>query len=181
MSTQVHALNSHSTLVCKGKHASRFAITRFGSMHNASMWKPQEDSVSVDRQWAEGRGTRGFSAAAADDSHGPEETEFHLRAERTLEHFQERIEAFVEDAELDESDVEYTMGVMNIKLGSLGTYVLNKQAPNRQLWLSSPISGPVRYDFDAANGCWVCVRDGHKLHELLQKELSGLLGGELSL
>jgi hypothetical protein len=42
-------------------------------------------------------------------------------------------------------------------------------------------SGPVRYDFDAANGCWVCVRDGHKLHELLQKELSGLLGGELSL
>jgi hypothetical protein len=92
LSSQVHALNSHSSLVCKGNHASRIARTLSGSMRNASMRKPQEGSVSVERQWAEGRGARGFSAAAADDSHGPEETEFHLRAERTLEHFQERIE-----------------------------------------------------------------------------------------
>jgi hypothetical protein len=30
-------------------------------------------------------------------------------------------------------------GVMTIKLGSLGTYVINKQAPNRQIWMSSPV------------------------------------------
>lgn len=30
-------------------------------------------------------------------------------------------------------------GVMTVKLGDLGTYVLNKQTPNRQIWLSSPV------------------------------------------
>ena len=28
-----------------------------------------------------------------------------------------------------------------------GTYVLNKQPPNKQIWLSSPVSGPKRYDW----------------------------------
>lgn len=31
-------------------------------------------------------------------------------------------------------------GVLTIRLGGdMGTYVLNKQAPNKQLWLSSPV------------------------------------------
>jgi len=30
-------------------------------------------------------------------------------------------------------------GVLTVKLGEHGTYVINKQAPNRQMWLSSPI------------------------------------------
>jgi len=42
-------------------------------------------------------------------------------------------------------------------------------------------SGPVRYDYDAAGGFWFYHRDGHKLHEQLQKELVQLCGGELSL
>lgn len=29
--------------------------------------------------------------------------------------------------------------VLTLKLGELGTYVLNKQTPNRQIWLSSPV------------------------------------------
>lgn len=28
---------------------------------------------------------------------------------------------------------------MTVRLGDKGTYVLNKQTPNRQLWLSSPV------------------------------------------
>ncbi|MCD7448451.1 hypothetical protein HAX54_042249, partial [Datura stramonium] len=28
--------------------------------------------------------------------------------------------------------------VLTLKLGSLGTYVINKQTPNRQIWMSSP-------------------------------------------
>jgi frataxin-like iron-binding protein CyaY len=42
-------------------------------------------------------------------------------------------------------------------------------------------SGPSRFDYDVAGGFWVYHRDGHKLHELLQKELVQLCGGELSL
>ena len=40
--------------------------------------------------------------------------------------------------------MEGVQGVIKIELGQHGTYVLNKQAPNRQLWMSCPVSGPVR-------------------------------------
>lgn len=30
-------------------------------------------------------------------------------------------------------------GVLTMQLGSHGTYVINKQTPNKQIWLSSPI------------------------------------------
>lgn len=40
--------------------------------------------------------------------------------------------------------VRPVQGVIKLALGEHGTYVLNKQAPNKQLWMSSPVSGPVR-------------------------------------
>lgn len=59
-----------------------------------------------------------------------------------------------------------------------------RQSPNRQIWLSSPISGPKRYDFVPANdqtgnhfkGYWIYKHDGCTLHELLQLELPKLIG-----
>lgn len=68
-----------------------------------------------------------------------------------------------------------------------GTYVLNKQPFNRQIWLSSPISGPKRYDWvilgegqnqkaDTAAGDWIYARDGSTLNELLLKEIAVDLG-----
>lgn len=64
-----------------------------------------------------------------------------------------------------------------------GTYVINKQANNKQIWLSSPTSGPKRFDWVLAGegmhekegggqGDWVYLRDGSSLTDLLQKELS---------
>lgn len=50
-----------------------------------------------------------------------------------------------------------------------GTYVINRQTPNLQIWLSSPTSGPKRYDF--INGTWVYKHDNTTLHALLNKEL----------
>jgi frataxin len=60
--------------------------------------------------------------------------------------------------------------------------VLNKQPPNKQIWLSSPISGPKRFDWVIAQegmnskegsgqGDWVYMRDGSSLTEILRKEL----------
>ena len=54
-----------------------------------------------------------------------------------------------EDAVID--DVNYSSGVMKVDFvddQGKKTYVLNKQAPNKQLWLSSPFSGPQRYEYD---------------------------------
>ena len=38
------------------------------------------------------------------------------------------------------------MGVLTMVLDGGNTYVLNKQRPNRQVWLSSPVSGPRRFE-----------------------------------
>nr|AAH58533.1 Fxn protein [Mus musculus] len=73
-----------------------------------------------------------------------------------------------------------TDGVLTIKLGGdLGTYVINKQTPNKQIWLSSPSSGPKRYDWTGKN--WVYSHDGVSLHELLARELTKALNTKLDL
>lgn len=72
-------------------------------------------------------------------------------------------------------------GVMNINITGIGTYVINKQPPNKQIWLSSPISGPKRFDYvivsdgqhqkeGTATGGWVYLRDGATLNEILNEE-----------
>ena len=72
------------------------------------------------------------------------------------------------DTELSlEMEVDYADGVLNVVVGSLGTFVLNKQAPNLQIWLSSPVSGPLRYDFCASSTSWQNSRDQHDLLERL--------------
>jgi frataxin len=86
--------------------------------------------------------------------------------------------------------------------------VINKQPPNKQIWLSSPVSGPKRYDWvvagdagqhekegsvgaddadfagdDGEGGKWIYIRDGSSLSELLKSEIGVVLptdaeGGE---
>lgn len=73
-------------------------------------------------------------------------------------------------------------GVLSITFPPTGTYVINKQPPNKQIWVSSPLSGPKRYDWvlegegmhekeGGGTGEWVYLRDGTNLTELLGKEL----------
>ena len=59
--------------------------------------------------------------------------------------------------------------MLTLHLGEKGTYVINKQSPNKQIWLSSPISGPKRYEF--IETVWIYKHDGMTLHQLLEKEL----------
>ncbi|KAI9674267.1 MAG: Mitochondrial chaperone Frataxin [Trizodia sp. TS-e1964] len=70
-----------------------------------------------------------------------------------------------------ELDVDFSAGVLTVEhVASRGTYVLNKQPPNRQVWLSSPVSGPRRFDY-VVGGEWVCLRDGVKIGDVLREEL----------
>ena len=52
-----------------------------------------------------------------------------------------------------------------------GTWVVNKHAPTRQIWLSSPKSGARHYAFDTASGQWKDTRGGPDLLALLSAEL----------
>jgi len=92
----------------------------------------------------------------------------------------EKLEELQEETE--EIDVEYSAGVLTLTFPPNGTYVINKQPPNKQIWLSSPLTGPKRYDYvvlsegqDAKEGTgrgeWVYLRDGSTLTGLLQTEV----------
>lgn len=97
--------------------------------------------------------------------------QFEKISDETLESLTEYFDELVEAAtHLEDADVSYGDGVLTVKFGdSCGTYVINRQTPNKQIWLSSPKSGPKRYDF--INGKWVYKHDGKSLHQLLNDEI----------
>lgn len=75
------------------------------------------------------------------------EKDYHIIADSSLEEIMDRLTVLEDIEELEDLDVNYSMGVLNITLGAEhGTWVINKQTPNRQLWWSSPLSGPRRYE-----------------------------------
>ena len=97
-------------------------------------------------------------------------------ANETLESLTERFDNLADEFSHlfnDEYDATYSNNVLTIKLDSKrGTFVINTQTPNSQIWLSSPKSGPYRYDF--IDNKWVYKHTGETLHELLTKEFSEL-------
>ncbi|KAL2166823.1 hypothetical protein VTG60DRAFT_2099 [Thermothelomyces hinnuleus] len=108
-------------------------------------------------------------------------SEYHNIADEYLERLLTRLEELQDERE--DVDVEFSSGVLTLSLGpDVGTYVINKQPPNKQIWLSSPKTGPKRYDYvvlgegqnekqDTATGDWVYLRDGSTLNELLKNEI----------
>ncbi|PWN40064.1 Frataxin-like protein [Ceraceosorus guamensis] len=73
-------------------------------------------------------------------------------------------------------------GVLTLRLGQAGTYVINKQPPNQQIWLSSPKSGPKRFDYDTSAKQWFSNKEGITvtLQELLDEELSAVFGFDVN-
>ena len=71
----------------------------------------------------------------------------------TLESINDRFSELIEDYEsLADGDTTLADGVLTVKLSHHGTYVLNKQTPNKQIWLSSPVIGPYRFDIIRVGG-----------------------------
>ncbi len=104
--------------------------------------------------------------------------EFERQSEHTLEYLSTAFEDLSDNIDFgSDFDVTYSDGVLTIAFGpEHGTYVLNKQSPNKQVWLSSPKSGPKRYDFNEATKSWVYRHDQSDLFELLSKEISEVIG-----
>ncbi|XP_022697401.1 frataxin, mitochondrial-like isoform X2 [Varroa jacobsoni] len=93
----------------------------------------------------------------------------------SLENLCEYFEKLLE--EVTDADVNLSDGVLTVMLGqNHGTYVINKQTPNRQIWLSSPISGPKRYDYIDSE--WIYKHDGRSLNALLTQEMRQILQNE---
>ena len=90
------------------------------------------------------------------------EQAFASLADSLLESLEEAIGA--------EGDAELQGGVLTVE-GEAGTWLVNKHAPTRQIWLSSPRSGARHYAFDAGSGRWMDTRGAGELLSTLSDEL----------
>lgn len=137
-------------------------------------------------------------------------SQYHDVADDSLHTIQDAIEDLIEDNfDTDTSnnnnsndddtlpEVNYASGVLTLSLPPHGTWVINKQTPNQQLWWSSPLSGPRRYEYVEERERWVYTRvieegDGKKersapvaendddtLGSILAQELKELYGWDL--
>lgn len=91
-------------------------------------------------------------------------------SEETLNNLLENLET--KETELPATfDAEFSQGVLTIKFDSQIIYVLNKQPINQQIWLSSPFSGPKRFEWNFKNKSWCDVRNPSiELNEFIKKE-----------
>ncbi|KAF7237761.1 hypothetical protein EG68_11582 [Paragonimus skrjabini miyazakii] len=118
-----------------------------------------------------------FSTGHVKGSEELSTAEYDKLSDETLENLADVFDGLGEKYNLNEEyDVQHAQGVLKVNFGSsLGTYIINRQAPNKQLWLSSPRSGPKRYDFIRARQEWVYKHDGTALHTLLEEEVSDIV------
>jgi len=93
-----------------------------------------------------------------------DQSTFETAADQTLA----RIMDVLEDALGDWLSVDLEGGILTIELDEGGQYVINKHGPNRQIWLSSPVSGAAHFNYDGG-GSWVATRG--------QGSLVGAVGG----
>ena len=109
-------------------------------------WKPRPQTKFL-RPILAGQNSTFFRAFHDDLS-------FENASDETLESLCEKFEILIdENSKLSEADVTLSNGVLTIALPPHGTYVINKQSPNKQIWLSSPSSGPKRYDLVSSS--WI--------------------------
>ncbi|TFY72643.1 hypothetical protein EVG20_g376 [Dentipellis fragilis] len=127
--------------------------------------------------------------------------EYHALSDATMDTMLDSLEALLDELGDPSYEIEYSSGVLTLKLGNNGTYVINKQPPNKQIWLSSPFryafvlsvtvwkarndvpgrSGPKRYDYVPEEDNWIYSRDGQALGSLLNTELSRVFKQEVDL
>ncbi len=87
----------------------------------------------------------------------------------------DRVAEAVDDALGDVIDVELQGGILTMTIDGGGQYVLNKHGPNRELWLSSPVSGA--WHFRPNDGSWMSTRPPvMALADVLSDELKGKFG-----
>ena len=100
---------------------------------------------------------------------------FLTQANETLEALMDMLD----EAVGDQADVDLQDGILTIELDAGGTFIINKHEPNRQIWLSSPVSGASHYDFDTTKNGWVNTRDGTLLNDVITADFAKTAGVSL--
>lgn len=106
-----------------------------------------------------------------------QEKDFEELAAKTLNKIADILDRFDEAGDLE---VDYQNGIITITLDSGKQFIVNRHAPSRQIWLSSPLGGGKHFSYDAASGNWQ-LSDGTELNKLLSVELKTLGGIDITL
>lgn len=93
---------------------------------------------------------------------GPQLTKpvYNQIADATLEQFEDAFQK-LQDKHLERvDDISFDSGVLKIEIRDFGTWVVNKQPPLMEVWLSSPISGPHHFRLPASITTPNCLETG---------------------
>lgn len=105
------------------------------------------------------------------------ETAFTARADETLQDLMDRIDEDLGDI----LDVDMQNGILTLESEDGRQFVINKHGPNKQIWMSSPVSGAAHFDYDPDSETWVASRDGSELRSRLAADLKSLTGQQIDL
>jgi frataxin len=75
----------------------------------------------------------------------------------------------------EHAEADLQGSVLTVQNAEIGVWLINKHAPTKQVWLSSPKSGARHYAFDAGSGLWQDTRGGADLLTVLSAELGAKL------
>ncbi len=109
------------------------------------------------------------------------QSEYLSSLQHTLENISDMMDNMIDSGELktspdQEIEVDISDGVLNLQVGSAGTFVVSRQTPSRQLWLSSPVSGPWHYTYDHVKKDWLCTKGKEGFFDRMDRELTQILG-----
>ena len=99
------------------------------------------------------------------------ESEFHRAVEAILA----RIEASLEEA--DALDVQVEQGVLTIECEDASRIIVNRQTPNREIWVAARSGG---FHFVLRDGLWRDTRSGEELFASLERLVRAQCGVEAS-
>ncbi|KAG9395292.1 Frataxin [Carpediemonas membranifera] len=96
------------------------------------------------------------------------------------EAFMDGLTAFLEDHDPGFQQIDYDEGELAVIVPDDVAFTLNLQTHNRELLLSSPISGSTHYKLQTCGGVpvWVDPKSGRGLVDVLQADLSAALNTE---
>ena len=114
---------------------------------------------------------------------GYKDADYNNGADGTLEAIHDVLDDIAEAGGGGEKieEVSLSAGVLEIDTTE-GKFVLNKQAPKHQIWLSSPISGPWHFDMKKVDGgsiMWMCDKPEKShvdLESVIKEEFAQITG-----
>jgi frataxin len=98
-----------------------------------------------------------------------DETHFNAIANATLIHCFDQLEDAYERGDIEELELE--SGVLAITTSEGKQFVVSKHAPSRQIWLASPLSGGLHFNYSQTDQRWA-LPDGSTLYEILRRDLA---------